>query len=80
MSNIAAVFNIAPSMVKKWLKRFEWMQEGEAEGLTPAEIMLKVNLLAAEPAVTEWEVINLLAFFKEQPAPKTKKRRPKKDS
>jgi hypothetical protein len=33
---------------------------------------------AAEPAVTELEVTTLLAFFKEQPAPK-KKRRPKKD-
>jgi predicted transcriptional regulator len=79
VSNIAAVLNIAPSMVNKWLKRFEWMREGEAEGLTPAEIMLKVNELAAEPAVTELEVTALLAFFKEQPAPKTKKRRTKKD-
>jgi hypothetical protein len=55
------------------------MQQGEAEGLTPIEIMLKVNELAAEPAVLEWEVISLLAFFKEQPALKSKKRRPKKD-
>jgi hypothetical protein len=36
--------------------------------------------LAAEPAVTELEVTTLLAFFKEQPAPKTKKRRSKKDN
>jgi hypothetical protein len=75
----AGLSKMPPSMVKKWLTRFEWMREGEADGLTPAEIMLKVNELAAEPAVTEWEVINLLAFFKEQPAPKTKKRRPKKE-
>ncbi|MEY4936340.1 MAG: hypothetical protein RIS64_2699 [Bacteroidota bacterium] len=68
-----------PSLINKWLKRFVWMQEGEAEGLTPAEIMLKVNELAAEPAVTELEVVTLLAFFKEQPAPKTKKKRVKKD-
>jgi hypothetical protein len=66
-------------MVNKWLKWFVWMQEGEAEGLTPVEIMLKVNELAAEPAVTALEVTTLLAFFKEQPAPKTKKRRVKKD-
>jgi predicted transposase YdaD len=79
VSNIAAVLNFAPSMVNKWLKRFVWMQEGEAEGLTPVEIMLKVNELAAEPAVTALEVTTLLAFFKEQPAPKTKKRRVKKD-
>jgi hypothetical protein len=70
---------LAPSAIKKWLIRFEWMIEGEADGLTPAEIMLKVNELAAEPAVTELEVTTLLAFFKEQPAPKTKKRRPKKE-
>jgi hypothetical protein len=80
VSETAEWMMIAPSMVKKWLKRFEWMQEGEAEGLTPAEIMLKVNELAAEPAVTVAEVTALLAFFKEQPAPKTKKRRPKKDN
>jgi hypothetical protein len=79
VSNISAVLNIAPSMVNKWLKRFEWMSEGETEGLTPAEIMLKVNELAAEPVVMEWEVIRLLAFFKEQPAPKKKTRRVKKD-
>jgi hypothetical protein len=71
---------LAPSAIKKWLIRFEWMIEGEADGLTPAEIMLKVNELAAEPAVTELEVTTLLAFFKEQPAPKTKKRRSKKDN
>jgi ribonuclease I len=80
IGNIAALFKIAPSMVNKWLKRFEWMQQGEAEGLTPAEIALKVNELAAESVVLEWEVSSLLAFFKEQPAPKTKKRRPKKES
>lgn len=79
VSSIAALFKMAPSMVNKWLKRFEWMQQGETEGLTTAEIMLKVNELAAEPAVTEWEVTALLAFFKEQPAPKTKKRPAKKD-
>jgi hypothetical protein len=38
-----------------------------------------VNELAAEPAITELDVTTLLAFFKEQPAPKTKKRRVKKD-
>jgi hypothetical protein len=38
-----------------------------------------VNELAAEPAVTALEVTTLLAFFKEQPAPKTKKRRVNKD-
>jgi hypothetical protein len=80
ISNIAALFKMAPSMVNKWLKRFEWMREGEAEGLTPTEIMLKVNEFAAEPAVTELEVTALLAFFKEQPAPKTKKRRTKKEN
>jgi hypothetical protein len=79
ISEVAAFLEMAPSMVNKWLKRFEWMQEGETEGLTLAEIMLKVNELAAEPVVTELEVITLLAFFKEQPAPKTKKRRIKKD-
>jgi Putative transposase, YhgA-like len=79
ISEVAAFLEIAPSMVNKWLKRFVWMQEGEAEGLTPVEIMLKVNDLAAEPAVTELEVVTLLAFFKEQPAPKTKKKRVKKD-
>jgi predicted transposase/invertase (TIGR01784 family) len=80
IGSIAALFKMAPSMVKKWLTRFEWMREGEKDGLTPAEIMLKVNELAAEPAVTELEVTTLLAFFKEQPTPKTKKRRPKKDN
>jgi hypothetical protein len=79
ISDISGLLEIAPSMINKWLKRFEWMIEGEADGLTPAEIMLKVNELAAEPAVTELEVTTLLAFFKEQPAPKTKKRRPKKE-
>jgi hypothetical protein len=76
---IAEFLEVAPSWVKRWLARFEWMREGEADGLTPVEIMLKVNELAAEPAVTELEVTTLLAFFKEQPAPKTKKRRAKKD-
>jgi hypothetical protein len=80
ISDISGLLEIAPSMVNKWLKRFEWMREGETDGLTPAEIMLKVNELAAEPAVTELEVTTLLAFFKEQPAPKTKKRRSKKDN
>jgi predicted transposase/invertase (TIGR01784 family) len=79
VSDMSGLLDIAPSMINKWLKRFEWMQQGEAEGLTPIEIMLKVNELAAEPAVLEWEVIHLLAFFKEQPALKSKKRRPKKD-
>jgi hypothetical protein len=79
IANIAALFKMAPSMVKKWLTRFDWMQQGEADGLTPTEITLKVNELAEEPAVMEWEVISLLAFFKEQPAPKTKKRRSKKN-
>jgi hypothetical protein len=79
VSDMSGLLDIAPSMINKWLKRFEWMQQGEAEGLTPIEIMLKVNELAAEPAVLEWEVISLLAFFKEQPALKSKKRRPKKD-
>jgi hypothetical protein len=76
---IAEFLEVAPSWVKKWLTRLEWMQQGEAEGLNPTEIMLKVNELAAEPVVLEWEVMSLLAFFKEQPAPKTKKRRTKKD-
>jgi hypothetical protein len=80
VTNIAAMFKMAPSVVQKWLKRLEWIQQGEAEGLTPAEIALKVNELAAESVVLEWEVSSLLAFFKEQPAPKTKKRRPKKES
>ncbi|MEY4937122.1 MAG: hypothetical protein RIS64_3481 [Bacteroidota bacterium] len=79
VSHISALLDIAPSLIHKWFKRFGWMQEGEAEGLTPAEIMLKVNELAAEPAVTEWEVMSLLAFFNEQPVPKTKKRQAKKD-
>jgi hypothetical protein len=79
IANIADLAKMPPSMVRKWLMRFEWMQQGEVEGLTPAEIMLKVNELAEEPAVLEWEVVSLLAFFKEQPAPKTKKRRAKKD-
>ncbi len=79
VSHISELLDIAPSMIHKWFKRFAWMQEAEAEGLTPVEIRLKVNDLAAEPAVTEWEVTALLAFFKEQPAPKTKKRRAKKD-
>jgi hypothetical protein len=79
VSDISGLLEIAPSMVNKWLKRFEWMREGETDGLTPVAIALKVNELAAEPAVTELEVTALLAFFKEQPALKTKKRRSKKD-
>ncbi|MEN9610756.1 MAG: hypothetical protein RLZZ628_1570 [Bacteroidota bacterium] len=78
-TDISGLLNIAPSMINKWLKRFEWMREGETEGLTPVEIALKVNELAAEPAVTELEVTTLLAFFKEQPAKKTRTRRIKKD-
>ncbi|MEY4935333.1 MAG: hypothetical protein RIS64_1692 [Bacteroidota bacterium] len=54
-------------------------QQGEIEGLTPVEIMLKVNDLSAEPVVTELEVANLLTFFKEQPVKKTSTRRIKKD-
>jgi predicted transposase/invertase (TIGR01784 family) len=77
-TDISGLLNIAPSMVNKWLKRFEWMREGEAEGLTPVEIMLKVNEFAAEPVVTELEVTTLLAFFKEQPLKKTKPKRIKK--
>jgi ribonuclease I len=79
VSDISGLLEMAPSMINKWLKRFEWMREGESDGLTPAEIMLKVNELAAEPAITELEVTTLLAFFKEQPTPKTKKRRSKKE-
>jgi predicted transposase/invertase (TIGR01784 family) len=79
VSNISSVLNIAPSMVHKWLQRFAWMQEHEIAGLTPLDITLKVNELAGEPAVTELEVTTLLAFFKEQPAPKKKSRRVKKD-
>jgi hypothetical protein len=79
VSSIAALFKMAPSMIHKWLKHFEWMQQGETDGLNPIEIMLKVNELAAEPAVTEWDVTALLAFFKEQPAPKPKKKRAPKD-
>ncbi len=79
VTDISGLLNIPPSMVNKWLKRFEWMREGEEEGLNAAEIMLKVNERAAEPAVTELEITTLLAFFKEQPASKIKKRRTKKD-
>jgi hypothetical protein len=78
-TDLSGLLNIAPSMIHKWLKRFEWMREGEAEGLTPLEIMLNVNELAAEPVVSELEVTTLLAFFKEQSAKKTKTRRTKKD-
>jgi hypothetical protein len=74
VSSIAALFKMAPSMIHKWLKRFEWMQQGETDGLNPIEIMLKVNDLAAEPAVTEWEVTALLAFFKEQARPETQEK------
>jgi hypothetical protein len=80
VSSISELCRMAPSLIQKWLKRFEWMQQSEADGLTPAEIALKVNDLAAEPVVAEWEVEHLLAFFKEQPKPKAKKKRPKKDA
>jgi hypothetical protein len=79
VSDMSGLLDIAPSMINKWLKCFEWMQQGEAEGLTPIEIMLKVNELAAEPVVLEWEVISLLAFFKEQPLKKVKSCRTKKN-
>jgi hypothetical protein len=79
VDDVAAVLKMTPIQVQKCWTWFEWIQQGEAEGLTPLEIMLKVNELAAEPAVTELEVTTLLAFFKEQAMPKPKKRRPKKD-
>jgi hypothetical protein len=78
VSTISAVASIPPSMVNKWLKRFEWMCQGETDGLNPTEIMLKVNELAEELVVTELEVTTLLAFFKENLVPKTKKRQSKK--
>jgi hypothetical protein len=79
VTDVSGLLNIAPSMIHKWLKRLEWMQQGEAEGLTPVEIVLKVNEQSGELVVTELEVTALLGFFKEQPAPKKKSRRVKKD-
>jgi hypothetical protein len=66
------LLNFSPSLIDKWLKRFEWMQQGEVEGLTNVEIALKANDLAAEPGVAEWEVEQLLVFFKEESKIKTK--------
>jgi hypothetical protein len=74
ISEITEWLNMSPTLVKKWLLHFEWMQQAEANGLTPTAIVEQINESDGESIVTEWNVKTLLDFFKTNPIVKKRGR------